>query len=362
MVYKSEDEKFMAEALKLASKGVGHTSPNPAVGCVIVKDGRIIAGDYHHQAGQPHAEALALKKAGIKANKADLYVTLEPCSIYGRTPPCTEAIIAAGIRGVIAGTVDANPKVNGEGIKKLRAAGIEVTTGVLEDKCREMNRGYSKFMTTGLPLVTVKFAQSLDGRIATKTGSAKWISSPESRKFAHKLRAEHDAIAVGANTANIDNPQLTVRSVKGRNPMRVVITRSGKLRADLKMFADNETPSLIVTGNEGESLLKQRHFAGTEIINVDNNNGGLNLRKMLELLGQREITSLLIEGGARTGTELIGAGLADRVIIITAPIFIGEGIDTIGDLKIESIDKAIKLVNITRKKSGPDYITMGDLA
>lgn len=362
MAYNNTDEKFMKQALLLAAKGIGYTAPNPAVGCVIVKDGAIIAGDYHHEAGKPHAEVLALTKAGENARDADLYATLEPCCIFGRTPPCTEAIIKAGIRRVIVGTTDPNPKVNGRGIKRLLEAGIEVTTDVLQARCIELNRGYNKYVATGLPLVTAKYAQSLDGRIATRSGSSQWISSPDSLKFAHKLRAEHNAIVVGANTANTDNPQLTVRLVKGKNPYRIILTKSGKLRADLKMLDDTRAPVMIATGSEGEKSLNGQLNSKAEILNIDDNKGGLDLRKMLELLGQKGITSLLIEGGAGTITSFLSAGLTDRIIIISAPIFIGDGINAIGDLHIRSIDKALKLINIKQKKIGPDCAVMGDLA
>jgi diaminohydroxyphosphoribosylaminopyrimidine deaminase/5-amino-6-(5-phosphoribosylamino)uracil reductase len=361
MRYENLDNKFMRAALRQASKGLGYTSPNPAVGCVIVKDGRIVAQDYHHQAGQPHAEILALRKAGDNVIGADLYVTLEPCCIYGKTPPCTDALTKSGVKRIVIGAIDPNPKVNGRGVEILRNAGIEVVTGVLESECREMIRGYTKLITTGLPFVTIKFAQSLDGRIATKTGAAKWISSPESRKFAHKLRATHDAIIVGATTANADNPQLTVRQTGGKNPVRVLLSGRGKIRRDLQMFTDGQAPVLIVTSKEILSKLKKLQSDQVDLLAVAAGVNGLNLKALLKMLTVRGITSVLIEGGAQVITSFLKQNLVDRIVVFSAPILIGEGVNAIGDLGIKSIAKARQISNIKIKKSGPDLMIIGDL-
>lgn len=361
MRYKTDNENYMAQALGLASKGIGYTSPNPAVGCVIVKNNQIIAGDYHHQAGKPHAEALALAKAGDEARGADLYVTLEPCCCYGRTPPCTEAIIKAGVKKVIVGTIDVNPAVNGKGIKILREAGIEVVSGVLQSECEAVNNSYNKYIATGLPWVTVKFAQSLDGRIATKTGHSQWISSLDSLKFAHQLRSAHDAILIGSKTANYDNPQLTVRLAKGKNPVRVVLSASGHLKTDLKLFHDNQAATIIATSKKGQKILKQV-LPEIDIIALPVKNPGLDLESLLKKLAERGITSVLIEGGSGVITSFLKQNLIDRMIVITAPILIGEGIDAIGNLNIRTIDQARKLINIERRKIGQDYALIGDMA
>ncbi len=213
----------MKMALALAWKGQGKTSPNPMVGAVVVKSGEVVGRGYHHKAGQAHAEVLALRNAAERARGATLYVNLEPCCHFGRTRPCTDAIIEAGIKRVVYSIKDPNPVVNGCGARKLRAAGMEVTSGVGEKEATHLNEIYLKFISTGCPFVILKTAQSLDGRIATITGDSKWISGPEALKFAHRLRAECDAVAIGAGTVKADNPQLTVRLVKGRNPYRIII-------------------------------------------------------------------------------------------------------------------------------------------
>jgi len=361
MKYETENEQFMAKAIKLASKGIGYTSPNPAVGCVIVKNGQVIAGDYHHQAGKPHAEALALTKAGDEARGADLYVTLEPCCCQGRTPPCAKAIIKAGIKKVIVGTIDVNPAVNGRGIKRLRDAGIEVISGVLQKECESINRGYSKYITTGIPWVTIKYAQSLDGRIATKTGHSQWISSPDSLKFSHQMRATHDAILIGSKTANHDNPQLTVRLVKGKNPVRIVLSTVGRVNKNLKLFHDKQASTIIATGRQGQKILKQA-LPDIDTITLPVKSSGLDLKSLLNKLAEREITSVLIEGGSGVITSFIKQNLADQIIVITAPILIGEGISAIGNLNIRTIDQSKKLINIERRKIGQDYAIIGELA
>ncbi len=362
MKYSSENERFMAKAISLARRGIGYTSPNPAVGCVIIKDGEIIAGDYHRRAGKPHAEALALAKAGKKSRGATLCVTLEPCCVFGKTPPCTEAIIEAGIKKVVIGSIDPNPKMDGKGIKRLKEMGIKVETGILQEKCHEINPAYNKFITTGLPLVTIKYAQSLDGRIATRTGHSQWISSPDSLKLAHKLRASHDAIMVGANTANIDDPQLTVRHLKGRNPVRLVITKSGKLKKNLRFLQENTAPTLIITSKTGEQNIRKYVNEHVDYLTVPLKGDSFDLRKLLNKLASRCITSILIEGGAGLITSFIKQKMADKIVIISAPIFIGDGLNAIGDLGIKKLDTAITLVNIKQTKYGRDCAMMGDIA
>jgi diaminohydroxyphosphoribosylaminopyrimidine deaminase/5-amino-6-(5-phosphoribosylamino)uracil reductase len=355
MKYRNRDEFYMAAALHLAKRGVGKTSPNPPVGCVIVKNDTIIAGDYHHKAGKAHAEVLALGRAREKAADSTIYVTLEPCDIYGKTPPCTKALIDSGIKRVVVGAIDPNPKVNGRGIKRLRQAGIAVITGVLGGECKRLIRPYAKYITTGIPFVTVKYAQSMDGRIATKTGASRWISSPLSLRFAHQLRAQSDAILVGAGTANKDNPQLTVRLVKGKNPIRIVLAQSGKLKKDIFLLTDNSARTIVATGRD------TNYPAQIERLKVPVKDKSLNLKTFLKLLGNEGIANLLIEGGAQTITNFLKQGLVDRIILVTAPLIIGEGISAIGDLKIKTIDGAIKLNNIEYKRIGADCVIMGDL-
>jgi diaminohydroxyphosphoribosylaminopyrimidine deaminase/5-amino-6-(5-phosphoribosylamino)uracil reductase len=362
MAHKTETERLMALALRQALKGKGYTSPNPAVGCVVVKDGKVIAADHHREAGKPHAEILALKKAGDEAKDAELYVTLEPCCNYGRTPPCVDSIIDAGIKKVVIGAIDPNPKVNGKGIEQLKKAGIDITLGVLEKECRELNRAYSKYITTGLPFITIKYAQSLDGRIATRTGSSQWISSPEALKFAHKLRAWHDAVLIGAGTANHDNPQMTVRLVKGENPLRIILTASGKLKKNLRLLTQGEAPTIIATSRKGAANFRSGKYNNVEVLSLPVKAGGVDLQALLKALGRREITSLLVEGGAGVITGFLKQKLADNMILIVAPIIIGEGVNAVADLGIKTIDNSIKLFNISQKKIGSDCAVIGDLS
>jgi len=361
MVRTNNQEKFMNEALRLAIKGRGYTSPNPAVGCVIVKDNKIVADGYHHAAGKPHAEAMALNIAGKLSRGAELYVTLEPCCTYGRTPPCTKAIIDAKIKLVVIGTNDPSPRVNYDGVRALTDAGIEVISGILEDKCRAINPGYNKYIKSGLPYVLLKYAQSLDGRIATTAGSSKWISSSESLKYAHRLRAWYDVIMIGSNTANTDNPQLTVRNVKGKNPVRVILSASGKLNKKLHLRQDESAPVIIFTSAKGKARLQTLEFAKAEIITVRQQGNILDLKAVLRKLAEKELTSVLVEGGSGIITGFLKRKLADSVITIMAPIIIGKGISAIGDLKTKKIDKSIHLKNIRQQKIGPDCVIFGDL-
>jgi len=351
----SKDEKYMSEAVRQAVKGIGRTSPNPAVGCVIVKGDKVIARSYHHRAGMAHAEPLALARAGRAAAGATMYVTLEPCNFFGRTPPCTKAIIESGIKKVIVGTIDPNPKVNSRGIAELKRAGIETSVGVFEAKCKEIIKPYAKFITTGLPYVTVKYAQSLDGRIATSSGSSRWISSAESLKFAHRLRALNDAVLVGAGTANTDDPLLTVRHVRGRNPVRVILSGSGKLRKDLKILRSKEARTIIATSSD------RKFPAGMEILRFSSGPKGIDMLSLLRKLAELGITSLLVEGGAKVITGFLNARLVDRLIAVTCPIIIGEGTSAIGMLGVKTIGDSMKLKNAAFKKLGKDIAIMGDL-
>jgi diaminohydroxyphosphoribosylaminopyrimidine deaminase/5-amino-6-(5-phosphoribosylamino)uracil reductase len=355
MKFLNQDERFMAKALQLAQKAEGKTSPNPMVGCVIVKNGDIIGQGYHHKAGEPHAEILALSEAGEKATGATLYVTLEPCCIFGRTPPCTQTIINKKIRRVVTGTIDPNPRINGRGLASLKNAGLEVTTGILKDECASLIKPYTKYITTGMPFVTIKYAQSLDGRLATNTGSSQWISSRQSLRFAHQLRAQSDAVLVGTGTANHDNPKLTVRLVKGKNPLRIILCQSGKIKKNLHIFNDKKAHTIVITGKTG------KFPPGCEIIRVPLYKDLLDLKAALLELGKIGVVNLLVEGGAKVITSFLNRGLADRIMVVSAPIIIGEGLSAVGDLNVKTIDRSIKLFNVESKRIGVDCLIIGDL-
>ncbi len=350
-----EFDKIMAKAFRLAEKGVGYTSPNPAVGALLLKDGQLIASGYHRRAGLPHAEIEALRIAGENARGATLVTTLEPCSHYGKTPPCTEAIINAGVTRVISAVCDPNPIVCGNGFEHLRNAGIEVITSVLENQAREFYRPYFKFITTGMPFVTLKCAQSLDGRVATRTGSSKWISSEESLVFAHKLRAINDAVIVGRKTLVTDNPKLTTRMVKGPNPIRIILSASGKLPLNKAVFTDGKSPTFVAT-----LARTVRNSRGEyQVIPVRNGSKGLVIKDLLSRLAIMGIMTVLVEGGSGVLTSFLSQKAADKIFICVAPILIGKGIDAIGDLGIKQLGKAIKLNEVQYKKAGPDMIISG---
>lgn len=353
----STDEKFMRRALALAGRGKGKVSPNPMVGAVIVRDGRIIAEGYHHACGQAHAEIDAISKAKEEISGSTFYVTLEPCSHHGRTPPCVDALIARRPGRVVVGVVDPNPLVAGKGIAALRGKGIETLVGVLEDQCREINRVFFKYILTGLPFVTLKFAQTLDGRIAAASGDSRWVSSPESLCFAHRLRAANDAILVGAGTVAADNPKLTCRLVRGRDPLRVVVDSKLRLSPGAALFSDGGRTIAVTTP---KAPAKQRivlEKRGIEVLQVKADGAGrVDLGELLILLGKREISSLLVEGGGALATSFLREGLADRLIAIVAPKILGAGIDAVGDLGITRMDEALTFDFRKISRSGADLI------
>jgi len=357
------DEMFMRLALKLARRGLGKVSPNPMVGAVIVKNGRIIAQGYHHAFGADHAEVDAFKHASASVAGATLYVTLEPCAHFGKTPPCVNAVIEKKISRVVVGTQDPDKRVNGKSIKLLKEKGIDVTIGVLESECRALNETYVKHRTTGLPFVTLKWAQSLDGKIATANGSSTWITSPPSLKLAHKLRATHDAIMVGAGTILKDDPQLTTRLVKGRNPLRVVLDSNLKLPEDHKIFHGlDKAPTLLASTawDEKEKLASRRALGLEVVITPPDADGHVDLEALLKTLGEHNISSLLVEGGAETITSFLRLGLYDKVIAIIAPKIMGKGTDAVGDLNVTDPNLAPKLKITKVYRSGDDVVVEGE--
>ena len=357
------DEKFMRPALKLARRGLGKVSPNPMVGAVVVKNGRIIAQGYHRAFGADHAEVDAFKNASENVAGATLYVTLEPCAHFGKTPPCVNAIIERKIGRVVIGMQDPDRRVNGKSIALLKEKGIAVTVGVLESECRALNEIYVKHRSTGLPFVTLKWAQSLDGKIATAAGSSTWITSPPSLKLAHKLRATHDAILVGAGTILKDNPQLTTRLIRGRNPLRVVLDSNLKLPEDRKVFQGlDKAPTLLATTAWDEKdKLAARRALGIEVSIVPPDaDGRVDLKALLKMLGKRDISSLLVEGGAETITSFLRLGLADRVMAIIAPKIMGKGTDAVGELNVTDPNLAPKLKFTKIYRSGDDLVVEGE--
>ncbi len=354
---RSTDEKFMRRALALARKGEGSVSPNPLVGAVIVRDGRIIGEGWHRCCGENHAEIDAIRNATETIAGATFYITLEPCSHHGRTPPCVEALIAHRPGRVVVGAVDPNPLVSGKGIEALRQSGIETEAGLLEEACRESNRVFFKYIRTGLPYVTLKFAQTLDGRIAAASGHSRWISSPPSLRFAHRLRAVHDAILVGAGTVLTDNPDLTCRLVRGRDPLRIVVDSGLRLPPDANIFSDGKRTLAAATRRAPAERRRLLEKKGIEVLEIGEDPAGrVDLHALLRLLGKREISSLLVEGGTTVATSFLKENLADRLIVILAPKIIGEGINAVGDLAIRRMDNALGFSFQRVTRCGADLI------
>jgi diaminohydroxyphosphoribosylaminopyrimidine deaminase/5-amino-6-(5-phosphoribosylamino)uracil reductase len=361
-VRESLDITFMRRALDLARRGEGATSPNPMVGAVVAKHGRIIGEGYHKRAGSPHAEVLALSAAGSAAKSATLYVTLEPCCHFGRTGPCVDVIAQAGIRKVVYAQKDPDPRVNGKGLSALRKYGVSVSGGVLEDEARQLNEAHYCFHTKGRPMVMLKLAQTLDGRIATASGDSRWISGPESRQFVHQLRAKCDAVVVGMGTVRADNPSLTVRLAKGPNPYRVVLSRSLKFPRPCALLDDNADMRTILAAPQQsiERFTRSKHRNNLTFWQIKTaRNGLLDLVDFVRRAGEFGIRSLLVEGGARLATSFFKSGLVDKYIAITAPRIIGQGISAIGDLNIARLSDAVALERVEWMPRGQDCIFVG---
>lgn len=362
----------MKIALTLAKRGIGKTSPNPAVGAVIVKGGRIIGKGYHKKAGLAHAEINALLKAGAKAKGADMYVTLEPCNHFGKTPPCTDAIIKAGIKRVFIGMEDPNPLIQGNGARQLRNAGITVESRILEDKCKDINEAYIKYITAKIPFVTLKLASTIDGRIATCTGESKWITGLTSRMFVHRMRANADAVMVGIGTILKDNPELTTRFVKGKDPVKIVVDSKLRIPPGARVLNSGEGGIIVATTKERsqrsevrsqkEKRIKSLQAKGVDILLLPSQNGVVDLKALMRELGKREITSLIIEGGSTLAASAIKQGIIDKATIFTAPKILGkEGLPMIGDLAIRRLKHAIRLSRFECKRLGEDILVQGYL-
>ena len=333
------DEAYMGLALSLAGRRKGLTHPNPTVGCVVVKDGEIVGLGYHERAGYPHAEVVALDQAGKRAEGATVYVTLEPCTHFGRTPPCTDALIEAKVRRVVVATLDRNEIVRGKGVEKLREAGIEVEVGVREEEAALLNEDFFTYVSQKRPYVTLKLAQTADGRMATATGQSKWITSLQSRKFAHRLRSEASAVLVGITTVLKDDPQLTVRHLPfERQPLRVVIDPELEIPLESKLVRDRSAPTLVVFSKRKPNIEQALVEAGVQLLHMEQ----INLKDLLEELAEREIVHLLVEGGAYTLTRFLREGLWDRLVVFQAPKLFGNG-KGIEDLGVVSVEEALKL-------------------
>jgi diaminohydroxyphosphoribosylaminopyrimidine deaminase/5-amino-6-(5-phosphoribosylamino)uracil reductase len=360
------DEKFMRMALRQARKGLGRTTPNPAVGAVVVREGKVIASGYHKRAGVNHAEVDALYKIGGKGKKGDvLYVTLEPCNHQGRTPPCTEAILKSGIKRVVVGMKDPNPKVSGGGSEFLREKGVEVTTGVLEAACRHLNEFFIKYISTGRPFVVAKSALTLDGWTATTTGDSWWITNEKSRQFVHRLRDRVDGVMVGVGTVLADDPSLTtrLRNRKGRDPVRIIVDTHLRTPDNAKVL-NNDSPAMTLMA-VGDGVSPER-LKGIKKENVSTlvcpiKDGGIDLVALMDDLVKKSITSLLVEGGATLMGSMIRERLIDKYYFFQAPKILGgnDGIPMASGPGPERIRECLNLRDIRTRKFGSDVMIRG---
>lgn len=356
------DEKYMQMAMKLALKARGMTSPNPMVGALVVKEDKIIGRGYHEKAGLPHAEIIALDEAGSSAAGAALYVTLEPCAHYGLTSPCVERIIDSGVKEVVVGMQDPNPLNNGRGLEILRSKGIEVRCGVLEDELRRMNEVFMKHITVKLPFVAVKVGQSLDGRIATCEGDSRWITSPEAREYARRLRGDFGAVMVGVNTVLRDNPRLEAEGTDFR-PYKVIVDSQLSTPCSAKLFSPGAKVILATLPELAGQETENRHIlAGrARILDVGEKNGQINLRALLKKLAASGITSVFVEGGGTLIGSLFDEKLVDKVFFFISPKIIG-GKDALGSVMgrgVKKVAKAVRLKNIELKRIGEDFLVEG---
>ncbi|MFC1897125.1 bifunctional diaminohydroxyphosphoribosylaminopyrimidine deaminase/5-amino-6-(5-phosphoribosylamino)uracil reductase RibD [Chloroflexota bacterium] len=358
---------YMEQALSLAKLALGQVSPNPAVGAVVVKNDTVVGQGYTQPPGSWHAEVMALKQAGKKAQGSTMYVTLEPCCHYGRTPPCTQAIVNAGITEVHSAMLDANPLVSGRGKGELEREGIKVYLGEHEAEAKKVNEAYTKFVTTGMPFVTAKFAMSLDGKIATRSGDSKWISGDEARKYVHNLRYTSDAIMAGVNTVLVDDPRLTARSCGDRGgtakkqPLRVIVDGKGHTPLTAQLFSEPGKTLLalgkFVTPEEKLTFAK----VGAELLELPSEGELVDLGKLLKALGEREITSVLVESGGILLGSLFDYGLIDKVIAFIAPVIIGgkEAKTAVGGKGVDKVIDSLKLRHVSLKKLGEDLMVSG---
>ena len=359
------DEKFMREALRQARKGMGQTSPNPTVGAVIVRNGKVLSTGYHREAGLPHAEVEALNKLGAKATGDTLYVTLEPCNHYGRTPPCTEAIVSSGIKRVVVGMKDPNPGVSGGGCEFLRDNGIQVKAGVLETECRQTNEAFLKFVTSRRPFVIVKSALTLDGWTATATGHSQWITNDKSRQFVHRLRDQVDGVMVGVRTVLADDPLLTVRlrRGRGRNPLRIVVDTHLRTPVNARILHQDSSSNTLIAVSADVPAEERRRFRreGVSILTCPTRGEMIDLGALMDILGTMSVTSLLVEGGASIIGSMLRERLIDKFFIFNSNKILGgdDGIPMAAGPGPKRIDQCLALKDIQTRRFGNDIMIVG---
>lgn len=360
-----EENYYMSRAIELAKSGWGKTNPNPLVGAVIVRNGSIIGEGYHKKIGSYHAEIEALQSLKQDPKGSEIYVNLEPCSHFGKTPPCADALVKAGIKKVVIGMVDPNPLVSGKGISILKKAGIEVVTGVMEKECRILNEIFIKYITQKMPFVILKSAMTLDGKIATRSGDSKWITNEKSREFVHRLRDRVSAIMVGIDTVLMDNPSLTTRLQKseGKDPVRIVIDSKGRIPLDAKVINNlSEAPAILVIAEElPKEKLSFLSNKNVKVITAGNKEGKVDLNKLMKELYKMQIDSILLEGGGNLNYSALESGIVDKILMFIAPKIIG-GADAktpFEGLGVEKMSDAFSLINYELKTFGKDILIEG---
>jgi diaminohydroxyphosphoribosylaminopyrimidine deaminase/5-amino-6-(5-phosphoribosylamino)uracil reductase len=351
----------MGEALALAQDRLGLTTPNPSVGCVIVRGDRVVGRGVTGVGGRPHGEAQALAEAGGLARGAAAYVSFEPCAHFGVTPPCANALVAAGVKRVVIGCVDPDPRVRGRGIAILKRAKIEVAAGVLEDEAIRVNEGFITRLTRGRPMGILKLAMSIDGRIAAAGGDSRWISSPASRDLVHRWRRQCDAVIVGAGTVIADNPRLTCRIAGGRDPVRVVVDARLRTPPTARVYrGGSSAPSIVVTTVANLSRARRRYErSGVEVLAAPTRDGRIDLNLLMRSFGRRGWCRVLIEGGANLAGSALGAGIVDRVAFFVAPKIIGDGLSAIDGMKSRRIRDALGLTELSARPVGDDWLLEG---
>jgi diaminohydroxyphosphoribosylaminopyrimidine deaminase/5-amino-6-(5-phosphoribosylamino)uracil reductase len=354
------DREMMQRCIALAKRAEGRTAPNPMVGAVVVKEGKIIGEGFHPGAGQPHAEVFALREAGQAAEGATIYVSLEPCNHYGRTPPCSMAVLKAGISKVVVGMVDPNPLVSGSGLKTLSDAGVRILSGVEEEACRELNAGFIHRMLHQQPLGILKYAMTLDGKIATTTGHSSWITHQDTRKQVYALRSRCDAVIVGGNTVRMDNPFLTTHDTTEHNPLRVVVSRSLNLPKDRHLWDVSIAKTLVLTDLEADADMQEfLESMGVEVAHLD----PIAPKTVMQHLYERDCLQVLWECGGTLSAQAIAEGTVQKVMAFIAPKIIGgmAAPSPVGDLGLTLMDQALQLENIKFENLGHDFLLSGDL-
>jgi diaminohydroxyphosphoribosylaminopyrimidine deaminase/5-amino-6-(5-phosphoribosylamino)uracil reductase len=357
-------EHWMKRALLLARKGKGRTSPNPLVGAVLVKRGKVMGEGYHAKAGKAHAEIIAIERAGKDARGSTLYVNLEPCTHYGKTPPCAPAVIQAGVRRVVVGMVDPNPLVKGKGISTLRKAGIDVQIGTLEKQCKTLNEAFCKYILVKEPFVILKAAATLDGKIATRNGESKWISNEASRRLVHGVRNEVDAVVVGVGTILKDDPLLTARIRGGRDPVRIILDSRLRIPEDARVIGVSSSRTLIATTTLApRDKIERLQRAGAQVVLVESKNGKVDLRSFLSKLGELGMMSILVEGGSQVNGAFLDGGLIDKLLLFLSPRMMGDpqALGIFQGKGFEHLKEAASVEDIKIRRIGEDILVEGYL-